>query len=525
MKKISTLCCGLMLASAVQAQSVVKGFVFSDLNNNGRKDKNEKGLAQVSVSNGTQVAQTDANGEYQLPIGKDNVIFVIKPSGYKLPLTEDNLPKFYRLHKPEGSPALKYKGVAPTAALPASLDFALTAKSEADDYTALIFGDPQPYSLDEIEYFSRGIVSEVEGIKDVEFGLSLGDLVGDNLDLHQPYVKAVKKVGLPWYNLMGNHDMDYDAKADSLSDDTYEAHFGPANYSFNVGKVHYIILDDILYPDPRDGKGYWGGFRQSQLDFVENNLKFVPKDRLIVLAYHIPLHEEGEGDAFRDEDRNRLFSILKDYTNTLAISAHTHLQRQNFHGKAAGWNGAKPFHEYNAGTTSGDWYSGEFNIQGVPSSTMRDGTPKGYAFLRIKGNQYSIDYKVAGEPKEYQIRIHTPRVVPAGGNTSSGIYANFFMGHEGNPVHYRIDNGEWKDMTFQAEPDPYFQRLVYNWDFIENLPAGRRPSNAVKSTHLWRAAFPNNLTEGKHLVEVKAKDMFGREFTQVQAFWAEKKEQ
>lgn len=512
-----------MIMSSAQAQSVVKGYVFNDSNSNGRKDKSEKGISGVSVSNGVTVAQTDQNGQYQLPVGKDNIIFVIKPAVYKTPLTEDNLPRFYHLHKPEGSPQLKYKGVSPTAPLPASLDFALTAKAEPDDYTALIFGDPQPYTLSEIEYFSRGIVSEVENIKNVAFGLSLGDLVGDNLDLHQPYVKAVKKVGLPWYNLMGNHDMDYDAPSDSLSDDTYEAHFGPANYAFNYGKVHYIILDNILYPDPRDGKGYWGGFRKDQLDFVENDLKYVPKDQLIVLAYHIPLHEEGEGDSFRDEDRNRLFALLKDYPNILAMSAHTHLQRQNFHSTQAGWHGAKPLHEYNAGTTSGDWYSGEFNVQGVPSSTMRDGTPKGYAFLQIKGNQYSIDYKVAGAPKEYQIRIHTPRVVPAGSNTSSSIYANFFMGHEGNQVRYRIDKSEWKDMQFDDQPDPHFQRLVNNWDYTESLPAGRRPSNAVKSTHLWRAPFPNNLTEGQHTVEVMAKDMFGREFTQTQVFWAEKK--
>jgi hypothetical protein len=524
MKKIFLLSFALAFTTLAQAQSTVKGIVFNDTNGNGRKDKNEKGVGQVSVSNGVQVTQTAANGQYELPVGMDNIIFVIKPSGYKVPLTEDNLPRFYHVHKPKGSPALKYKGVAPTAPLPGSLDFALTAKAESDEYSALIFGDPQPYTMEQIEFFSRGIVSEVEGIKDVAFGLSLGDLVGDNLDLHQPYVKAVKKVGLPWYNLMGNHDMDYDAPADSLSDDTYEAHFGPANYAFNYGKVHYIVLDDILYPDPRGGKGYWGGFRKDQLDFVENDLKFVKKDQLIVLAYHIPLHEEGEGDAFRDEDRNRLFSLLKDYPNIMTMSAHTHLQRQNFHSKEQGWHGEKPLHEYNAGTTSGDWYSGEFNMQGVPSSTMRDGTPRGYAFLRIKGNQYSIDYKVAGEPIEYQIRIHAPRVVPAGSNSTSSIYANFFMGHKDNQVQYRIDNGTWSDMIFQEEIDPHFQRMVHNWDYTESLPAGRRPSNAVKSTHLWRAPMPKNLSAGQHHVEVKAKDMFGREFIQTKAFWAEKSE-
>ena len=88
---------------------------------------------------------------------------------------------------------------------------------------------------------------------------------------------------------------------DTLSDETYEAHFGPANYAFNYGKVHFLVLDDVLYPDPRDGKGYWGGFREDQFQFIENDLKNVPKDHLVVLAMHIPLSEPDGVDTFRDE--------------------------------------------------------------------------------------------------------------------------------------------------------------------------------------------------------------------------------
>src|SRR5690606_17811314 len=171
-----------------------------------------------------------------------------------------------------------------------------------------------------------------------------------------PYIKATQKIGIPWFNVMGNHDMNYDAKYDSLSDETFERNFGPANYSFNYGDVHFIILDDILYPDPRDGESYWGGFRETQLRFIENDLKLVPKDKLIVLAFHIPLQSNGQ--SFNLEHRSRLFSLLKDYPNTLSLSAHTHLQRQDFFTKKEGWLRERPHHEFNAGTTSGDWYSG-----------------------------------------------------------------------------------------------------------------------------------------------------------------------
>lgn len=497
------------------------GTVYEDLNGNGKKDKKEKGIAGVSVSNGVDVVQTDEKGGYELPLGEDNIFFVIKPADYRVPVDTHYLPRFYRIHKPKGSPAdFKYAGTAPTAALPASLDFGLLPAPESRDFTALIFGDPQPYTLQDIEWFTRGVVNDVKGIKDVAFGLSLGDLVGDNLSLHQPYIQAIKQVGLPWYNLLGNHDMNYEAQEDHLSDETFEANFGPANYAFNYANAHFIILDDILYPDPRDGKGYWGGFRKDQLDFVENNLKFVPKDKLIILAYHIPLLEEG--DSFRDEDRQRLFDILKDYPNVFSMSAHTHLQRQNFFGPKEGWQGVKPWHEYNAGTTSGDWYSGEMDARGVPHSTMRDGTERGYAFLRINGNSYSVDYKVAGEPAAYQMEIFSPKVIPHGRSTTASIYVNFFMGHEGNKVEYRIDNGEWKPMRYVHEPDPSYLHRLHRWDYAEALMPGRRPSNPVNSTHLWKAAFPVNLEEGEHGIEVRAEDMFGKVSVQKKSFKIEK---
>ncbi len=517
MKKLLTTLSALIFSSLLFAQTTVTGYVYNDANGNGQRDRRERGVAGVSVSNGVQVAVTNTDGRYELPVGLDNIIFVIKPSGYAVPTDGNNLPEFYYIHKPNGSPTLKYGGVTPTGPLPKSVDFPLVQQVESDDFTALVFGDPQTYNEQEIAYFAKGVVAELEGVADVAFGLSLGDLVGDHLVLHNPYIKAVAQVGIPWYNLMGNHDMDYDAPADSLADETYEASFGPANYAFNYGNAHFIVLDNILYPDPRDSKGYWGGFRKDQLDFVENNLKNVGKDKLIVLAFHIPL-QHTNSDAFRDADRQRLFDLLEDFPHTLSMSAHTHLQRQNFYTREDGWRQDKPHHEYNAGTTSGDWYSGGPNALGVPASTMRDGTPKGYAFLRINGNQYAIDYKVAGESSDFQINIFHPKVVAQGRGTPAGIFANFFMGHKGNTVEYRIDQGDWQPMVYVEAPDPDFLRQLFHWDTIDKLAPGRRPSNAVNSTHLWRGSIPTNLPVGEHRIEVRATDMFGRTFTQQSSY-------
>ncbi|MDT0678490.1 calcineurin-like phosphoesterase family protein [Autumnicola musiva] len=508
----------LGFSSILSAQDHATGYVFEDNNQNGKKDHREKGITNVAVSNGREVVLTDSKGKYKLPVGEDDIISVIKPSGYKIGSNEDNLPQFFYIHKPKGSPALKFKGVKATGKLPKSIDFALVISEEKEEFTALIFGDPQPYTQQEVDYFAEGIVTEVENIKNVPFGLSLGDLVGNDLDLFNPYIKAVKKAGIPWYNLLGNHDINFEVETDMLSDETYEAHFGPANYAFNYGKVHFLVLDDVLYPDPRDGKKYWGGFREDQFEFIKNDLKQVPKDHLIVIAMHIPLSEPGGKDTFRDEDRKKLFKLLKDFPHTLSLSAHTHIQRQDFFGKEEGWQQEKLHHHYNVGTTSGDWYSGKLDENNIPISTMRDGTPKGYAFINFDGNKYSIDYKVAGKPNSYQMEIFAPKVVANNRRTQAGIFVNFFMGTEGDEVMYRIDDGKWKKMDYVEDYDPSYLEMVYEWDLAEDLMPGRRSSNPIKSEHLWRGDIPYKLETGEHKIEVKATDMFGNTHTATSSY-------
>lgn len=496
------------LVSTAFGQQLAKGTVYIDENGNGKLDNKEIGLEGVSVSNGRDVVQTDKKGRYELPVSNDNIVFVIKPSGYELPLDEDHHPKFYYIHKPNGSPTLKYSGVEATGELPKSIDFALKVKEEPTSFSAFVFGDPQAYTAEEMDYFRRGVVDEAKERKGPLFGISLGDLVGDDLTLHPSYKQAVGQMGLPWFNVIGNHDMNLDVQQDSLSDEGYEKVFGPANYSFNVGNAHFIILDDIIYPHPETGKGYQGGLRQDQIDFVANDLKFVPKDKLIVLAFHIPLNVENN-KSFRNEDRQQLFDILSEYPNTLSLSAHTHYQQQNFYTAEHGWKGNKSHHEYNVGTTSGDWYSGLPNEKGIPTSTMRDGTPKGYSILSIDGNNYKFDYKVVGKDDSYSIGIFGPSVIKAKYTGRYHVYANFFLGSANDKVTYRIDNGDWKAMERVVGSDPAYLKDLLNYDGAETLLAGRRPSDPVNSEHLWKLKLPK-LKAGKYVIEIQAVDLFGR---------------
>lgn len=509
----------LYTSLAVSAQNTVKGYVYTDINNNHTKDKNEPVLKGIAVSNGLDVVLTNEKGLYELPISNDGIIFIIKPSNYKFLLNEFNLPQFYYIHKPGGSPKLKYQGVEPTGNLPKTVNFGLIEGEQNDEYRLLVFGDPQPRNLKEIGYFNKGIVTELIDVPNVEFGISMGDLVWDDLDLFLPYKETVMQIGVPWHNVLGNHDINFDVDADSLSDETYEKHFGPANYAFNHGMAHFIILDDVQYPDPRDGKGYWGGLTKKQLTFIKNDLKHVPKDHLIVLGFHIPISEEEDGyEAFNNSEREQLFKLLKNYPNTLSISAHTHFQSQDFLFAEHGWSQPGKHHHFNVGTTCGDWNNGRFNRLGVPDATMRDGTPRGYAFLNIYKNRYTIDYKVSGKPDDYKMKIFAPKMVKPNQFSSFGIVVNFFIGTEYDTLSFRIDNNNWQPMRYIETYDPTYFKEVLDWDTASEVFKGNRPSNPITCDHLWHGNLPTNLEIGEHIIEVKAIDMFGREHLQTSTY-------
>lgn len=408
---------------------------------------------------------------------------------------------------------MKYAGVAPTGPLPASVDFALVPRQESDRFRLLVFGDPQVLDERELGYFEKGLVAEVANAKDVAFGISLGDMVQENLNLFGNYIQVMGRVGIPWYNVLGNHDTNSDAPSDSLHAETFQASFGPATYSFNYGKAHFIVLDDNLYPDPRGGKGLWAGYSQKQLEFVENDLKQVSKDQLVVLANHIQLNIVNE-NSFRKNDKLALFEKLKGYTHTLLLSAHTHNNQQFYHGEQEGWLNPKPLHEFNVGATCGNWFSGRVNEEGIIRSVMSDGTPSGYVHLNINGNAYTADYKAGGKPADYQMGLFHRKVLSTIWWDNRGfVYANFFMGDKNSKVQCRIDGKEWKTMKRVEEADPAYISELYAWDRSDTLIAGRRPTEPAICTHLWRTQLPGNLPVGEHTLEVQATDLFGKVHT------------
>lgn len=482
------------------------GAVWLDRDGNGRHDDGEPGVAGVMLSNGRDIATTDARGRYRLPLRAGDTLFVIKPAGYRLPTGGDGLPVFWRHHFPEGSPSLRHGGIAATTAVRA--DFALLPGEAAEGpLEVVLFGDPQPKSLAEVGYYARDIVEPLRGDPRARLGLTLGDVVGDDLSLYPAMNAATAWLGLPWLHAAGNHDLDFDAADDAGSLHTFRRHFGPDSFAWEEPQASFVVLDDVVYR-PGERPDYIGGLREDQFDFLASYLPTLPKDRLLVLAAHIPFFDPDPArETFRRADRERLFALLAPFPKVLLLTAHGHVQRHHHHGEKDGWHGASPLHEYNMGAACGGFWGGVKDADGIPDASMADGTPNGYARLTVAPDgEYALRWSAARAPGEHAVALHAPAVLRRGAYPAVGVYANVFMGMADDRVEFRVDDGEWRPMQRVLRADPRILAENLRDDAADALRAYDRLPEAVPSTHLWRAALPTDLATGAHRIQVRAFD-------------------
>lgn len=498
---------GLLLACRTADAQQATGVVYEDQNGNRILDAGEPGLAGIRVSNGREVTVTDAEGRYQLPVDNDTILFVIKPSGYRTALDEDNISRFYYIHKPNGSPPLKFPGVEPTGPLPASVDFPLYPVEEPQQFDVVFFGDPQPRNQQEIDFIAHDVVEELRGV-DAAFGVTLGDILFNDLNLFDSFNQTVGHIGIPWYNVIGNHDINFASDVDELSDETYERVYGPAYYSFDYGSVHFIAVDDVHWMREGDRKLYRSGLSEKQLDFIENDLKHVPQDQLVVAMMHIPLVRSTPWIAPR---RERLLQILEQREHSVSLAGHTHHHEHVMMGAAEGWNGNRPHHHIINVTVCGSWWSGKPDETGIPHTMCKDGTPNGYSVMHFDGSKYLLDYKAARRDAGEQIRITAPEVVTLDRTAETIFHANVFNAMPNAVVEFRLGSGPWMRMTkTENETDPVFQQL---YDEEEKLKADlkwRKLAAPMVCPHLWKADMKAMNSVGSHLIQVRASNPNGQ---------------
>jgi hypothetical protein len=475
--------------------------VYHDQNGDGAWSAGEPGIGGVKISNGYDVRVTREDGVWSIPVHDDTIVFMVKPPNWKTAVTNDQISSFYYIHKPGGSPALEAAGVAPTGPLPESIDFALTPQEEPRDFTVVLFGDPQARGIREVNFVTHDVVEEVIGT-DAKFGISLGDVVADDVELFDDINASIAQIGIPWYNAIGNHDNNRGSKDDTTSDETFERVYGPGTYAFEYANAVFIILDDVYF-EPT-GK-YHGRLTGNQLMFLENYLATVPQDRLVTMYMHIPMvGVRNKADVYR---------LLKDFPHTLSVSAHTHEMMQFFETAEDGWLGKEPHHHFVNATVCGSWWCGTFDETGIPHATMNDGAPNGYSFLDIAGSQYKIRFKASRRPADYQMNIYVPDDVTAADAAATEVLVNVFAGSEKSTVRMKLGAGDWIPMQQTKTIDPQCLRMHQQNEFLNEEVFGWKMDYPSETRHMWKAMLPANPPSGTHTLVVETTDMFGQSYT------------
>jgi hypothetical protein len=445
-----------LAGSRIAGGSLVKGRVRSG----------KKGLAGVVVSDGFTVVATDAKGRFEFNADpRADFVFISTPSGYAFP-EEDQVARHYRALAQDRK----------------EIEFNLKALNRSDDeHRFIIWADPQVKNAKDIEKMMSQSVPDVQklvaaaGPGVLFHGITVGDIVWDELQLFNDYERAVEKMGIPFFQCLGNHDMDYNQGGDDSSDKTFKKQFGPTAYSFNRGQVHYVVMDDVRYLGK--DREYDGYISREQLDWLKKDLSFVDHDKLIVLCVHIPVHNGVKNNQ-------ALYDILGGRTVHI-MSGHTH-----YHLNVEKGN----IYEHNHGTVCGAWWTGPI---------CGDGTPCGYGVYEVKGRELRWQYKSTGQSPDHQMKLFT--------RDNSGqkqVLLNVWDHDPAWRVEYSLDGKDFLEMeqTEGFDPDAYASLLG------PELPKPRGFAEPRKTRHLFRASIGREVKE----ITVKATDRFGRIYQKTQ---------
>ena len=176
-------------------------------------------------------------------------------------------------------------------------------------------------------------------------------------------VALIAQIGIPWYNVPGNHELNFEANSDEYSLETFKKFFGPPYYAFEYADALFVVLDNIDYQgngeadpgDVRGNGGYEARISKRQLRWLEKELEYVDKDRLVFVATHAPLGSEVTSSA--TDNRRGLFQLLSGRPNLYSVAGHTHTNNHLYFGEEDGFDGPGEFHHHVLATVSGSWMS------------------------------------------------------------------------------------------------------------------------------------------------------------------------
>lgn len=494
------------------------------------------GVENVVVSDGAEVTVTNEKGIYQLKSAKKwGYVFISVPSGYEVP-SVGVLPQFHR--------ALKN-----SADVVERADFKLEKVDGQDSYKIFMLGDMhlanRTGDLGQFAQFTSDLTDYMTRHKGEKmYALTLGDMTWDlywysDSYYFPQYLNTVNSQikNLQIFHTMGNHDNDFQTRSDYDAAVKYVDQICPTYYSFNIGKVHYVVMDDIDCSsyDGSTSRNYVKSLSAEQLDWLAKDLSYVAKTTPVVVAMHAQVFYPTTSGFKIDHDpvnTLRLFDILDGYTVRF-VTGHTH-KLFNVTPDAPIVDGHN-FREYNSGSVCASWWWSGNLTPGIHIGT--DGTPGGYGIWDVTGTDFQCLYKSTGWPEEYQFRSYDlnnvhfsmadvplmPSDISASVKNAYMQYVNAYPQNNDNEVLINIWN--WNsDWTLSVVDEnrktlPYTEVWAYDPLHIAALSVKRFNNAGLKST-------PSFITDKfTHFFKVKAddadtdlvitvKDEFGNEWTE-----------
>ena len=512
-----------------------QGVVYADTNNNGMRESYEIGIANVALSNGCDVAISNSDGRYEISVAPTEIIFLSKPANYLVPVDETNVPQFFYKHYPNGTPAQiagtsvewMWPVIEATGPLPTSVDFPLIPMESEIEFLAHGFADTQAQYETGQDMIREDLVNPlINNPFGVEFGLTVGDVVFDNLELYDRHKAMMGLMGIPQWYLPGNHDMNFESPNAQFANETYKKHFGPPYYSFDYGNVHFVALNNVEYAGAGNefsSSVYRGYISAVQLQWLRNDLAQVPMDKLIVIASHIPLIAEADDGVSpiltgpNTENFTELLEILEPFENIYGLAGHDtsnsfKVQVNHQHG----WNG-KPWIAHTLGEVRGSgWTRGPRDFRGVRDAIMEDGNPNGFYVLKFNNVDLVPEFipfpSSADGTNRMRIMLDPPLALSELNGIHRGVLqagtklvVNLFDGGIRDSVRASINGNEEILMVYRVRTDPFIETLYE--EFRGTDDAYPTPD---RSSHIWELAIPENLSTGLHHIVVRSTDEFGQ---------------
>lgn len=407
-------------------------------------------IENVVVSDGFSCVKSDKNGVYQIVRhDKSTMVYLSIPAEYEIPVDVGNHPAFFKRFTLAKDERFRH-----------DFQLELLPGGKQTQFTLLALADIQVHDSNDVDRFRDETIPDINNLVPSlvnPYGITLGDVTNKNNSAMWTKVRqAMTNQKITFMQCMGNHDHLNELSPNDHSKTTsywksvenFQKYFGPQNYSFTRGDVHFVVLDNCLHGEKPDNAGatheYATGLYDWGYEWFLQDLSFIPKSKAVVLCCHIPFRDGGGDNHNNGRYRKEILNKLSEYREAHILIGHTHYMYNWIHTI----NGKRIQEHINAAVCGQMWHG----------PIGRDGAPNGYGVYEFEGTTLkNYWFKGTGVDKDVQMRcykggeeIYDPRM-NVNMTAKKNIFPSYSWGLKDHIVAniWNIELGEWEVTLWQ----------------------------------------------------------------------------